>query len=127
MGAFDRGGDFAQQLLQVFVAVDEINFRSIDDQQVRRRVVKEEMFVGLDHFFQVLVIDRFLIGGILLSKALFQNFGRGLQVNDEVGSGKLIAEMIVVAVIGIEFLIGQIEAGEKLVFFEDKIGDYDLL
>src|SRR2546427_8761432 len=47
----------------VFVAVDEIDFRSIDDQQVRRRVVKEEMFVGLDHFFQVLVIDRFLIGG----------------------------------------------------------------
>src|SRR2546428_6324201 len=83
------------------------------------------MFVGLDHFFQVLVIDRFLIGGILLSKALFQNFGRGLQVNDEVGNGKLIAEMIVVAVIGIEFLIGQIEAGEKLVFFEDKIGGYD--
>src|SRR2546428_12158067 len=85
------------------------------------------MFVGLDHFFQVLVIDRFLIGGILLSKALFQNFGRGLQVNDEVGSGELIAEMIVVAVIGIEFLIGQIEASEKVVFFEDEIGDYDLL
>jgi hypothetical protein len=32
---FDGLTDFAKQLLQVFVAVDEINLRCIDDQKIR--------------------------------------------------------------------------------------------
>src|SRR6266496_4987983 len=34
--ALDRGGDFSQQLLQVFVALDEVDLRRVHDQQVRR-------------------------------------------------------------------------------------------
>ena len=45
----------------------------------------------------------------------------GLQINNQVRRGKLLAKIIVVAVISIEFLIGQVEAGKKLVFFEDKV------
>src|SRR5579864_1866270 len=48
--ALDGLGNFAQQLLQVFIAIDEINVRGVDNQQVRRRVVKKEMLVGFDYF-----------------------------------------------------------------------------
>src|SRR5260370_25237743 len=44
----------AEQLLQVFAALDEINFRSIDDQQIRRSVAEKEIFVCASHFLEVL-------------------------------------------------------------------------
>src|SRR5260370_41179437 len=59
--AFDRLSHLAQQFLQVFVAVDEIDIGRINDQQVRRRVMKKEVFVGLNHFFQRFVAADLLI------------------------------------------------------------------
>ena len=35
--------------------------------------------------------------------------------------------MVVVAVVSVEFLVGQIKAGKQLVFFEDKIGNHSFL
>ena len=35
--------------------------------------------------------------------------------------------MVVVAVVDFQFLIGQVEAGEDLVLFEDEVGDYGFL
>src|ERR1700678_813872 len=55
--ALDRSGDFFQQLLQVLIAIDEINLRRIHNQQIGLRVVKEKMFIGLHHFHQVILAD----------------------------------------------------------------------
>src|SRR3954470_7274250 len=64
--AFDRLRQTAQQLLQVFVAVNEIYVGSIYHQEVARRVVEEEVLVRLRDFLDVVVAHRFLAGGILL-------------------------------------------------------------
>ena len=37
----------------------------------------------------------------------------------------MLTEKVVIAVIDVEFLIVEIQAGEQLVFFENVIGDYD--
>ena len=46
--ALDRLLQAAQELLEVVVALDEIDFRGIDDEQVRRGIAEEEMLVGAD-------------------------------------------------------------------------------
>jgi len=89
--------------------------------------VKKEVLVGFDHFFQVFLIDRFFPGGILLLEPLLQHFRRGLQINHKIGRGQLRAKVIVVAIVGVEFLVGQVEAGEEFVFLEDEISDHHLL
>ena len=43
------------------------------------------------------------------------------------GRGQLIAEVVVVAVVRVEFVVVQIEAGKELVFFKDEICDDGLL
>src|ERR1700688_3082395 len=55
--ALDRLLQAAQELLEVGVAFDEIDFRGIDDEQVRRGVAKEEMVVGADDFVKVSARD----------------------------------------------------------------------
>ena len=89
--------------------------------------MKEKVLVRLDHFFQIILVDRFLSRRILLLEALLQHLGRGLQVNHQVGRGQLLTEIVVIAVVGFEFLVVQIEAGEELVFLEDEVGDHGLL
>ena len=39
----------------------------------------------------------------------------------------MFAEMVVVAIVDFQFLIGQVEAGEDLVLFEDEVGDHGFL
>jgi hypothetical protein len=82
--ALDRGGDFFQQFLQVFVAVDEVDLGSVHDQQVGLRVVKEKVFVGLHHFHQVILADGLFAGRVLFLQPLLQHFRRGLQIDDQV-------------------------------------------
>ena len=125
--AFDGGGDFFQQFLQVFVAVDEIDLIGVDDEQVGLRVVEEKVFVGFDHFHQVILTDGFLVRRVLFLEALFQYLRRGLQIDDQVGSGDLFAKIIEVAIVGIKLLIVKIEAGKKFVFFKNVIRDNRLI
>src|SRR5215469_68201 len=89
--------------------------------------MKEEVLVSLHHFFQIVFADRFLCGRVLFLEALLQNLGRGLQIDHEVGSGQLLAEVIVITIVGLEFLIVQIQAGKNLIFFEYEIGNDGLL
>ena len=70
------------------------------------------MLVSFDDFFQVVIIDGLLAGRILLLQTLLQNLGRGLQVDDEIGRGQLFAEKIVVTIVGFQFLVAEIQAGE---------------
>jgi len=46
-----------------------------------------------------------------------------LQINDQVRRGDLLAKIIEVAIVGVEFLIVEVERSEKLVFFKDVIGN----
>src|ERR1700730_5375216 len=57
--ALDRLLQAAQKLLKIGIAFDKIDFRSIDDQQVRRGIAEKEMLVGPDHFLQVGAGDLF--------------------------------------------------------------------
>src|SRR5205823_13493494 len=40
---------------------------------------------------------------------------------------QLLAKIVVVAIVGVEFHIAQVQAGKKFVLFENEIRDYDLL
>ena len=79
--------------------------------------------VGFDNFLQIFVAHGALARGILFLQAFLQHFRRGLQVDHEVGCGQLLAKIIVVTIIGVEFGVGEVEAGEELIFFDDVIGD----
>src|SRR2546422_7808132 len=50
---FDGVLEAAKELLEIGVAIDEINVRSVDDQQIGSGVAEEEVFVGADHRFKV--------------------------------------------------------------------------
>src|SRR5262249_33247036 len=123
----DGFGDLPQQLLQVIVAVHEINLRRIHNQQVGRCVVKEKMLVSLDHFSQVLITDRLLARSVLFLQTLFEHFWSGLQVDDEIRGGPLFAEKIVVAVVGFQLQVAQVQAGKELIFLKNKIRDHGFL
>src|SRR3954454_1572507 len=85
--------------------------------------MKEEVFICFSHFFQVLFADCFFRSCVLLFQTLLQHFWRGLQIDDQVRRRELFPEMVVVPVVGIEFLIVEIQAGKDLIFFEDEIRD----
>ena len=112
--------------MEVGGAFDEIDVRRIDDEEIAGRVVEEEVFVGFDDFFEVIVADAFFGGGIALLETLLEDIHRGLQVDDELRRRELRAEHLIVAVVHVEFGVAKIEVGEELVFFEDVIDDDDL-
>src|SRR5271157_4730700 len=119
--------DTPQQRLQILAALHEINLRRVHDQQVRRSVVEEEVFIRLHYLFQVIVADGLLAGRVLFLQPLPQHIGRGLQVNDEVGRGHVLAKQFVVTVVNLELGVTEVEAGKQLVLFEDVVGDVDLV
>src|ERR1700761_5622084 len=90
--AADRLAHTPPQRLQIFAALDEIDLRSVHDQQIRRRVVEEEMFIGFHYFFQIVVADRLLTRRALFFQTLLQDLWRGLQVDDEVGCRHVLPE-----------------------------------
>ena len=125
--ALDGLADPAQQDLEVFAALDEVDLGGVDDQQIAGGVVEEEMFVGLDDLFHVLVADGALVGDIFAAQALAQDIERRLEVDDQVRGGQFGAEEFVVAVVNGQLVVGEVEVGEELVFLEDVVGDDDLL
>jgi hypothetical protein len=66
-------------------------------------------------------------GAFFFFSRFLQHFRSRLQINHEVRRGNLFAKIIEVAIVGIEFLIVEIEAGEELVFFKNVIGDDSLI
>ena len=99
LSAFDGFADAAQEGLEVFAVLDEIDFGGVNDEQVAGRVVEEEMFVGFDDLFHVLVADGALVGDIFAAKAFAEHIDGRLEVDDEIGSGQLGAEELVIAVV----------------------------
>ena len=62
-------------------------------------------------------------GSVLLLQPLLQHLGRRLQVNHQVGRRNVLPEQIVVAVVNLQLVIAQVQAGKQLVFLEDVIGN----
>ena len=81
--------------------------------------MKEKVFVSFDHFLEIIFVDRLLSRRVLFLQAFLEHLRRRLQVDDEVRRRQLLAEMVVVAIIGFKFLVVQVEARENLVLFEE--------
>ena len=127
LGAFDGFADPAEENLEVFAALDEIELGGVDDEQVAGGVVEEEMFVGFDDLFHVLVADGALVGDVLAAETLAEDIERGLQVDHQVGGGQFGAQKFVVAVVDAKLVVAEVEIGEQLIFLEDVVGDDDFL
>src|SRR5450755_4692915 len=82
----------SQQRLQILTVFDEVDLRGVDDQQIRRSVVKKEMLVRLEDFFEVVIVDCILAWRVLFLETLLQHFGRGLQVDHQIGGGHILPE-----------------------------------
>lgn len=67
LGTPDRLAYAAEKLLQIGVALNEVNVIGIDHQQVGRGVMKKEVLIGLDHFFNVVVTHGGLTGQVFLA------------------------------------------------------------
>src|SRR5208282_126553 len=112
----------AEKLLEVFAALDEVDVRRVDDEEIGGRVAEEEVFVSVRDLFDVGGGDlRFLAGGFL-GDAGAEDFGLGLEIDDEIGSGNVRSHGFVVAVVEFELFVIEIEIGENAVFFEEEIG-----
>src|SRR5216683_5476541 len=81
LGAFDGFLEAAQEKLEVFAALDEVNVRRVDHEEVRGRVAEEEMFVGARDFLDVFEGDASFVAGSFLGDAGAEDFGLGLEID----------------------------------------------
>src|ERR1700691_3793434 len=82
--AFDRVLQTAQELLEVGTALDEVNIRGVDHQQIGRGVVKEEVLVRAGNLFDVFEGNLRFIARGFFSNASTQNFGFGLEIDYQI-------------------------------------------
>src|SRR6266478_1939802 len=123
LGSLDGFLKAAQKELEVVAALDEVNVRRVDHEEVRGRVAKEEMFVGARDFLDVFEGDASFVAGSFLGDAGAEDFGLGLEIDDEIGSGKVRGEGFVVALVELELFVGEVEIGEDAVLFHEEIGE----
>src|SRR5580692_3215693 len=116
--ALDRLLQAAQKLLKVGVALDEIDFRGIDYEQVRRGVAEEEMVVGADDFVKVSARDLPFGGRFFLRDAIAQDFGSGLEIDHQIGRFQGRRKDFKVTVVKLQLFVVKIDVGEDLVFLE---------
>ena len=67
--AFNRILQSTQQLLKVGTALHKVDIRGIDDQEIGRRVMEEEVFVCAGHFLHVFGGNLGLVPGSLVMRA----------------------------------------------------------
>ncbi len=123
LGAFDGLLEAAEKLLEVVAALDEIDVRGIDDQEVGGGVAEEEVFVGAGDFLDVHRRDQGFVAGSFFGDARAEDFGLGLEINDQVGSGDVRGEGFVIALVKLELFVVEIEIGEDAVLFHEEVGE----
>jgi len=123
LGAFDGFLEAAEKELEVVAALDEVDVGGVDDQKVGGGVAEEEMFVGAGDFLDVFGGDVGLVAGGFFGDAGAEDFGLGLEIDDQIGSGKVGGEGFVVALVEFEFSVIEIEIGEDAVLFHEEIGE----
>src|SRR5208282_1019779 len=92
--AFDGLAEAAEEFLQILVAFDEVDIRGVDHEQIRSRVAKEEMLVGVRDSLHVVEGDLRFGGIAFLRDALAEYFGFGLEIDDQVGVGNRRSEHV---------------------------------
>ena len=86
--------------------------------------MKEEVLVGLDHFFYVIVADGNFAGSIFLTQAPLQHLRRGLEIDHQIRDRQLLAEMMEVAVVNLKLRVAEIDVREQFVFLEDVVSHH---
>ena len=83
----------AQELLQILVALDEIDLRGVHDEQIRSRVAEKEMLVRVGDRFEIFRRYLLLRGIAFFRYALSQHLRLGVQINHQIGRGNDGASM----------------------------------
>jgi hypothetical protein len=123
LGAFDGFLETLEEELEVFAALDEIDVGGVDDQEVGGGVAEEEVFVGAGDFLNVFGRDVGFVAGGFFGDAGAEDFGLGLEINDQVRSGNVRGEGFVIALVELELFVVEIEIGEDAVLFHEEIGE----
>jgi hypothetical protein len=123
LGAFYGFLEALEEELEVLAALDEVDVGGVDDEEVGGGIAKKEMFVGAGDFLDVFGGDVGLVAGGFFGDAGAEDFGLGLEVNDQVGCGNAGGEGFVVALVELEFGVVEIEVGEDAVLFHEEIGE----
>src|SRR5712692_6354793 len=123
LGAFDGILEAAEELLEVFAALDEVDVGGVDDQEVGGGVAEEEMFVSAGDFLDVFGGDVGFVAGGFFGDAGAEDFGLGLEIDDQVGCGNVGGEGFVVTLVELELGVVEIEVGEDAVLFHEEIGE----
>jgi hypothetical protein len=71
----DRLGKALEQELEVVVVVHEVDVAGIDDEEIARGVMEEEVLVGGGDLLDVFVADGALAGEAFAADALLEGFG----------------------------------------------------
>jgi hypothetical protein len=123
LGAFDGLLETFEEELEVLAALDEVDVGGVDDQEVGSGVMEEEMFVGAGDFLDVFGGNVGFVAGSFLGDARAEDFGLGLEIDDQVGSGNVHGEGFVVALVELELGVIEIEIGEDAVLFHEEVGE----
>src|ERR1700682_2038175 len=121
LGAFDGLLEAAEEELEVFAALDEVNVGGVDDQEVGGGGAEKEMLVGAGDFLDVYGGDMGFVAGGFFGDAGAEDFGLGLEIDDQIGSGNVRGESFVVALVELELGVVEIEIGEDAVLFHEEI------
>jgi len=113
----------AEEELKVFAALDEVDVRGVDDEEVGGGVAEKEMFVGAGEFLDVFGGDVGFVAGGFFGDAGAEDFGLGLEIDDQIGSGNVRGERLVIALVELELGVVEIEIGEDAVLFHEEIGE----
>jgi hypothetical protein len=81
------------------------------------------VFVGAGDFLDVFGGDVGFVAGGFFGDAGAKDFGLGLKIDDQVGSGNVSGEGFIVALVELELGVVEIEIGEDAVFFHEEIGE----
>ena len=121
MGAFDRLLKALEEELEVFAALDEVDLRGVDDQQVGGGIAEEEMFVAAGDLLDVFGGDLGFVARSFFGDARAKDFGRGLEIDDQVRGGNPGGERFVVALVEFQLFVIEIQVGENAVLFHEEI------
>jgi len=111
-------------LLEVLAAFYEIDFGGVDYEEVGGGVAEEEMFVGAGDFLDVFGGDVGFFAGGFFGDAGAEDFGLGLEIDDQIGGGNVRGERFVIALVELELGVIEIEISEDTVLLHEEIGEY---
>jgi hypothetical protein len=103
--------------------VDEVQRVGVNGQH-RRAVVGfgEEVFVSAVELFDVGTLHVALVGAVAQGDALHEGVGAGAQVDEQVRHGDLLGQGFMDALVHLQFIPSQVDAGEEGVLGEGVIG-----